>query len=54
MSTYRARRHEIVLTLLDSRADRLDKAAAELGAFFDQVGQLGIRGLVAQAERDHQ
>ena len=51
LPAYRQRRSEMVLALLDSRADRLERAAGEIGAFFDHVRRLGLRSLIAQAER---
>ncbi|MGH9116776.1 MAG: helix-turn-helix domain-containing protein [Acidimicrobiales bacterium] len=50
--SYRERRKEILLALLDSHADRLDKAADELGALFDHLRQIGIRGLIAEKTND--
>jgi transcriptional regulator with XRE-family HTH domain len=47
-SSYRERRNEMLLTLLDRDATRLDKAADELGAFFDHLRRVGIRGFVAE------
>lgn len=47
-SSYRERRNEMVLALLDRDATRLDKAADELGAFFDHLRRVGIRGFVAE------
>src|SRR5918996_788417 len=48
----RRRRDEMVRALLDSRADRLDQAAAELGAFFDHVRRLGIRSVITDPQED--
>ena len=50
--SYRERRKEVLLALLDDHADRLDKAADELGTFFDHLRQVGIRGLVAERTND--
>ncbi len=50
LPAYRQRRTEMVLALLDSRADQLERAGGEIGAFFDHVRRLGIRSLIAQAE----
>ncbi len=47
-SSYRERRNEMVLALLDRDSTRLDKAADELGAFFDHLRRVGIRGFVAE------
>lgn len=46
--SYRERRNEMLLALLDRDASRLDKAADELGAFFDHLRRVGIRGFVAE------
>ena len=46
--SYRERRNEMLLALLDRDASRLDKAADELGAFFDHLRRIGIRGFVAE------
>lgn len=46
--SYRERRNEMLLALLDRDATRLDKAADELGAFFDHLRRVGIRGFVAE------
>lgn len=46
--SYRERRNEMLLALVDSEADRLDKAADEFGAFFDHLRRVGIRGFVAE------
>jgi hypothetical protein len=50
--SYTDRRKELLLALLDNRADRLDKAADELGAFFDHLRQVGIRGYLAEHTED--
>lgn len=47
-ASYRERRNEMLLALLDREATRLDKAANELGAFFDHLRRVGIRGFVAE------
>ncbi|MGQ0631792.1 MAG: helix-turn-helix domain-containing protein [Sporichthyaceae bacterium] len=49
---YRHRRKEMLLALLDDHADRLDATAEEMGAFFDHLRQVGIRGLVAEKLND--
>jgi len=46
--SYRDRRKELLLALLDQDADNLDKAADELGQFFDHLRQVGIRGFIAE------
>jgi transcriptional regulator with XRE-family HTH domain len=50
--SYRERRKELLLALLDDQADRLDKAADELGAVFDHLRQVGIRGFIAEHTND--
>jgi hypothetical protein len=50
--SYERRRKEMILAMLDKSADRLDKAAAELGAFFDHLRQVGVRGFVAEHTGD--
>lgn len=50
--SYRERRKEILLALLDDQADRLDKAADELGTIFDHLRQVGIRGFIAEHTND--
>ncbi len=47
-ASYRQRRKEMLLALLDQYTDRVDKAADELGAFFDHLRLIGVRGLVAE------
>lgn len=47
-NSYRERRNEMMLALLDRDATRLDKAADDLGAFFDHLRRVGIRGFVAE------
>ncbi len=49
---YRNRRKELLLALLDDHADNLDKAADDLGAFFDHLRATGIRGFVAENLND--
>ncbi len=49
---YRHRRKEMLLALLDEHADRLDATAEEMGAFFDHLRQVGVRGLVAEKLND--
>jgi transcriptional regulator with XRE-family HTH domain len=50
--SYRERRKEMLLALVDKEADRLDKAADEFGSFFDHLRQVGIRGFVAEHLND--
>lgn len=38
--------------VLDSHADDLDRAADEVGAFFDHIRQVGVRGYVAEHLND--
>jgi transcriptional regulator with XRE-family HTH domain len=51
-TSYRERRKEMLLALLDDRSDEVDKAADELGEFFDHLRQVGIRGFVAERLND--
>ncbi len=50
--SYRQRRKEMLLALLDQYGDGVDKAADELGAFFDHLRLIGVRGLVAEELSD--
>ncbi len=50
--SYRQRRKEMLLALLDQYSDGVDKAADELGAFFDHLRLVGVRGLVAEELSD--
>ena len=50
--SYQRRRKEAVMALLSERADELDRAADELGKFFDHLRQVGIRGFVAEHTMD--
>ncbi len=52
LEDYRDRRKELLLALLDQNADNLDKAADELGAFFDRLRTTGVRGFVAEKLND--
>lgn len=52
MNDYRTRRKELLLALLDQQADAVDASAEQLGAFFDHLRQVGVRGLVAEQLRD--
>ena len=47
-ASYRQRRKEMLLALLDQYTDQVDQAAEEIGAFFDHLRQVGVRGLVAE------
>ncbi len=46
--SYRQRRKEMLIALLDQYTDDVDRAADEIGTFFDHLRQVGIRGLVAE------
>lgn len=50
--SYRERRKRLLLALLDGHADNLDRSADELGAFFDHIRQVGVRGYVAEHLND--
>lgn len=52
LDDYRHRRKELLLALLAEHADRVDTAADEIGAFFDHLRQVGIRGLLAEKAND--
>ena len=52
LADYPTRRKELLLAMLDRHADNLDAAADELGAFFDHLRQVGIRGFVAEKAND--
>jgi transcriptional regulator with XRE-family HTH domain len=52
LEDYRNRRKELLLALLAQDADELDKAAQDLGAFFDHLRTTGIRGFVAEKLND--
>jgi hypothetical protein len=51
-TSYRERRKEMLLALLDDYSDEVDKAADEVGQFFDHLRQVGIRGFVAERLHD--
>jgi hypothetical protein len=51
-TSYRERRKEMLLALLDENSDQVDKAADEIGQFFDHLRQVGIRGFVAERLND--
>jgi hypothetical protein len=50
--SYKDRRKEMLLALLDEHADDLDNAVEELGRWFDHLRQVGIRGFVAEHTYD--
>ncbi|MGH9015361.1 MAG: helix-turn-helix domain-containing protein [Acidimicrobiia bacterium] len=50
--SYRQRRKELLLALLDEHGDDLDRAVDELGRWFDHLRQVGIRGFVAEHTND--
>jgi hypothetical protein len=50
--SYRERRKEHLLALLDDHADELDAAVDEFGRWVDHLRQVGIRGFVAEHTRD--
>lgn len=52
LNDYRHRRKEMLLALLAEHADGVDAAANEIGAFFDHLRQVGIRGLLAENAED--
>ena len=51
-ASYRERRKQLLLALLDQYADPVDNAAEEIGTFFDHLRQVGVRGLVAEQLND--
>ena len=50
--SYRDRRKELLLALLNEHADDLDTAVDELGRWVDHLRQVGIRGFIAQHTND--
>lgn len=50
--SYRQRRKDLLLAVLDEHADDLDRAAEEIGTFFDHLRQVGIKGFVAENTMD--
>ena len=50
--SYRERRKELLLALLDQHADEFDNAVDELGRLVDHLRQVGIRGFVAEHAGD--
>ncbi len=51
-TSYRERRKKMLLALLDQYTDSVDQAAEEIGAFFDHLRQVGVRGLIAEQLND--
>jgi transcriptional regulator with XRE-family HTH domain len=51
-ASYRERRKQLLLALLDQYTDDVDRAADEIGTFFDHLRQVGVRGLVAERLND--
>jgi hypothetical protein len=50
--SYKERRKELLLALLDQHADSFDSAVAELGRSIDHLRQVGIRGFLAEHTND--
>jgi hypothetical protein len=50
--SYRERRKELLLALLDQHADSFDSAVDELAKVVDHLRQVGIRGFVAENTND--
>jgi hypothetical protein len=50
--SYRERRKELLLAILDEHADDFDKNIEELGRIVDHLRQVGIRGFVAEHTHD--
>ena len=50
--SFRERRQELLLAVLDAHADDLERAAVVLGKFFDHLRQVGFRGFVAENTKD--
>ena len=50
--SYKDRRKELLLALLDQHADSLDSAVDELGRWVDHLRQVGIRGFIAEHTND--
>jgi hypothetical protein len=46
--SYKDRRKEMLLALLDNHADEFDSAVDELGKWVDHLRQAGIRGFIAE------
>lgn len=50
--SYRERRKELLLALLDQHADEFDGAVEDLGRIVDRLRQIGIRGFLAETTND--
>jgi transcriptional regulator with XRE-family HTH domain len=50
--SYRERRKELLLALLDQHADEFDGAVEDLGRIVDRLRQVGIRGFLAETTND--
>lgn len=50
--SYRERRRDFLLAVLDARSDDLERAADEIGDFFDHLRQVGLRGFIAEKTND--
>jgi transcriptional regulator with XRE-family HTH domain len=50
--SYKQRRKEMLLALVDQHADSLDTAVDELGHWIDHLRQVGIRGFLAEHTND--
>jgi hypothetical protein len=50
--SYKERRKELLLALVDQHADSLDAAVDELGRWIDHLRQVGIRGFLAEHTND--
>jgi len=50
--SYRERRKELLLALLDTQADNFDNAIEDLGAIVDRLRTIGIRGFIAENTND--
>lgn len=51
-TSYREHRKQLLLALLDHYTDGVDRAAEQIGQFFDHLRQVGVRGLVAEELND--
>lgn len=50
--SYRERRKELMLAMLDQHADDFDQAIDELGRMVDHLRQVGVRGFVMETTND--
>ena len=50
--SYRERRKELLLALLDEHSDNFDKDIEEIGRIVDHLRQVGIRGFIAEHTHD--